>query len=459
MFASMSSSYVFRLAVVFSWLCLLATSRAGETGLDKLDFRETIQSAKEKVFPAVVFLKCLQESHDQGQKRMREVSGSGVLISPKGELLTNWHVVDKATEVRCLLSDGQAIPAKIVGSDEDTDLALVQLSLEEGKTVPFAALGDSTKLREGDFVMAMGAPWGLSRSVSIGIISCLNRYLSSKSEYSLWLQTDAAISPGNSGGPLVNTKGEVIGINTLGMMQGGDLGFAIPSQTISYIIPQLREYKQVQWSWTGLQLQPLKDFNRNIFFDGNEGVIVSETDPESPARSAGLLARDRILKINGESVKAITEEDLPLINRMLGFLPKFKPAKIEIKRGDELMTMDLTPSEKGKVEGEELDCPRWDFTVKAINQFHNPDLYFQKKKGIYIYGVKNVGNARKAGLMPRDILLTVDSKEIVTLDEMKTFHKELLDNVQQKHRVTISVLRNGLVRQIVLDYFRDYEKE
>lgn len=455
----MSLSYVFRFALVFSSICLLATLRAEDAGLDKLDFRETIQKAKEKVFPAVVFLKCLQESHDQGQKRMREVSGSGVLISANGELLTNWHVVDKAAEVRCLLSDGQAVPAKIIGSDEDTDLALVQLNLSEGKTVPFAALGDSTKLREGDFVMAMGAPWGLSRSVSIGIISCLNRYLSSKSEYSLWLQTDAAISPGNSGGPLVNTKGEVIGINTLGMMQGGDLGFAIPSETISYIVPQLREHKQVQWSWTGLQLQPLKDFNRNIFFDGTEGVIVAETDPESPARSAGLVARDRILKINGQSVKAVTEEDLPFINRMLGFLPKFKPAKIEIKRGDSVMTVDLTPSEKGKVEGEELDCPRWDFTVKAINQFHNPDLYFQKKKGIYIYGVKDLGNARKAGLLPRDILLTIDSKEIITLDEMKTFHKELVDKIQQKHRVTISVLRNGLVRQVVLDFSRDYEKE
>lgn len=447
------------LRVIFFLISWLTNVHAEESSLNKLDFRETIQNAKEKVFPAVVFLKCLRESHDEGQKRTHGVSGSGVLISPQGELLTNWHVIDKATEVRCLLSDGQAVTGDVVGSDEDTDLALVRLRLSEGKTVPYASLGDSTKLREGDFVMAMGAPWGLSRSVSIGIISCLNRYLSSKSEYSLWLQTDAAISPGNSGGPLVNTKGEVIGINTLAIMQGGDLGFAIPSQTITYIIPQLREHKQVQWSWTGLQLQPIKDFNRNIYFDGHEGVIVSETDPESPSRSAGILARDRILKINGEPVNALTEEDLPLINRTLGFLPKFKPAKIEIKRGEEIITVNLTPSEKGKVEGEELDCPRWDFTVKAINQFHNPDLYFQKKKGIYIYGVKNVGNAKKAGLLPRDILLTIDSKEIDTLDEMKSFHKELVGHLQQKYRVTIRVLRNGLVRQVVLDYSRDYEKE
>jgi serine protease Do len=170
-------------------------------GLEKLEFRHVINQAKERVFPAVVFVKCVSENYDTGKRITQESSGSGVLISPKGELLTNWHVVDKAVEVRCLLFDGQALRAKVVGTDKDTDLALLQLAMpENAKPLPYAKLGDSGKLAEGQFVMAMGAPWGLSRSVSLGILSCTRRFLPGSSEYSLWLQTDAAISPGNSGG-------------------------------------------------------------------------------------------------------------------------------------------------------------------------------------------------------------------------------------------------------------------
>src|SRR6185437_4483512 len=153
-------------------------------------------------------------------------------------------------------------------SDKDADLAVIRVNrpADKKKTpLPFAAMGDSTKLQEGDFVMAMGAPWGLSRSVSLGIISCTKRYLPNTSEYSIWLQTDASISPGNSGGPLVNTNGELVGINTRAMLQGGDMGFAVPSETIVPVVEQLRAGGRVNWSWTGLQLQPLKDFNRNMY--------------------------------------------------------------------------------------------------------------------------------------------------------------------------------------------------
>ncbi len=203
-----------------------------EAGMEKLEFREVINSSKARVFPAVVFIKCVSENFDSGKKVTQEASGSGVLISPTGELLTNWHVVDKAVQVRCLLFDGQALDARVVGTDKDTDLALVQLELpENAPSLPYAELGDSTKLSEGHFVMAMGAPWGLSRSISLGIVSCTRRFLPETSEYSLWLQTDAAISPGNSGGPLVSTAGEIIGINTRGMMGGVlfEMGFSITS--------------------------------------------------------------------------------------------------------------------------------------------------------------------------------------------------------------------------------------
>ncbi|KKL69153.1 hypothetical protein LCGC14_2117800, partial [marine sediment metagenome] len=220
-------------------------------------------------------------------------------------------------------------------------------------------------------------------------------------------------------GPLVNTAGDIVGINTRAMFFGGDMGFAIPATTIRFIVAQLRKFKKVNWSWTGLQLQPLKDFRKNIYFEGNEGVIVAETDPESPARRAGIRVRDRILRVNGRPITAMWEEDLPAVRKTLGLLEKDKPARIELRRNGKTLTVELTPREKGKVEGEELDCPRWDMTVKAINQFDNEDLYFYRKKGIFVFGVKYPGNAINAKLQIEDIILRIGDKEVETLEDVK----------------------------------------
>ena len=448
---------VLAMALVLS-LCIPPVADAAAPEM-KLDFREVVQGAKEKVFPAVVFIKCVRESHERGKKQSIEVLGSGVIISAEGEVLTNWHVVDKAVEVRCLLTNGQGVDAKVLGTDKDVDLAVLKLDLKDKAPLPFAKLGDSSTLKEGDFVMAMGAPWGLARSVSIGIVSCTHRFLPGSSEYSLWLQTDASISPGNSGGPLVNTEGEVVGITTLGSMAGGDLGFAIPSETIRDIVAQIRRSGKVDWCYSGLRLQPLRDFGRNIYFDAVEGVIVSGTDPESPARRAGIQPRDRIVRINDKPLTALTEEDLPAIRRELGFLPKGKPAKVELVRDGQPVTVEMTPCEKGKVEGEELDCPRWDFTVKGINQFDTPDLYFLRKEGVFVFATRYPGNAQSSGLQQQDILLTVDGQDVKTLDDVKKIHKAAIDGVEKKHKIVVTVMRNGLMRQLVLDFSRDYEKE
>jgi len=459
--------------------CKAGRTDAREERPAYLDFRQVVAAAKDKVFPAVVYVKCLQESHELGRKMSREVSASGVIISPAGEVLTNWHVVERAVEVRCLLYDGRAMEAAVVGSDKDTDLALIQLKVPSespprgrqtsrsvepageaaGPPLPYAALGDSDALREGDFVMAMGAPWGLSRSVSIGIVACHRRFLPEHSQYSLWLQTDASISPGNSGGPLINTAGEIVGINTLGALVGGDMGFAVPSVTIRHIVNQIRQYGKVNWSWTGLQLQPLKDFDKNIYFEGYEGVIVAETDPESPARHAGIQGRDRILRIGGRPVTAMTDEDLPAIRLALALLPKYQPVAIDLLRNGQPLTVELEPCEKGKVEGEQLDCPRWDFTVREINRFDNPDLFFYREKGVFVFGVKQPGNAAEAGLQTSDILVRIDGREVTTLDEVRDIHKAALDGLPATHRILLTVLRAGLMRQVVLDFARDYSKE
>lgn len=444
------------------WVWAGGRAAASEAALSQLDFRQVVKEAKAKVFPTVVFIKVVREDLERGEKRAQEVSGSGVLISADGEVLSNWHVVDQAKEVRCLLQDGTAYPARVLGADKDVDVALLKLERPAAAApLPYAVLGDSAALTEGDFVMAMGAPFGLARSVSIGIISCTKRYLPGTSEYSAWLQTDASISPGNSGGPLVNTKGEVIGINTRGMTAGygGDNGFAVPIEVAAAIAREIRQYGLMDWSWTGLQLQPLKDFNRNVYFPESEGVLVAETDLDSPARRAGLEAGDRLVRLNGAKLNGLTQEDLPTVRRQLGFLPKDQPARVEFVRKGESRTIELTPRAKGKVEGDSLDCPRWDFTVRAINQFANPDLYYQRNEGVFIYGVKYPGNAASAGLAPQDILLKIDGREVKTLAEVRTLHSNAVSTVQLKHRALLGVLRNGELRQVVLDFSREHRKD
>ncbi|MEY3275146.1 MAG: putative periplasmic serine endoprotease DegP-like precursor, partial [Verrucomicrobiota bacterium] len=158
-------------------------------------------------------------------------------------------------------------------------------------------------------------------------------------------------------------------------------------------------------------------------------------------------------------VSGMTEEDLPAINRLLGLLPKGKPAELQVARRDSTVQVAVTPRAKGKVEGEELDCPRWDFTVKAINQFDNPDLFFHRKEGVFIFGVRFPGNASSAGLTQQDILLKIDGREVKTLADVRDAHQQALRNVESKHRALVSLLRNGEMRQVVLDFSRVHARE
>ncbi len=187
--------------------------------------------------------------------------------------------------------------------------------------------------------------------------------------------------------------------------------------------------------------------------------MVADTDAGSPARLAGILARDRLLSVDGTPLNALMEEDLPDVRRALALLPRDKPATLELLRDGKRMTVQITPKEKGKVEGEEVDCPRWDFTVKTINQFDNPDLFSQREKGVFVFGIKSPGNAGSAGLEPQDIILKIDTTPVQTMDDLKKIHKAAVANVKDNHRVMLTVLRNGLMRQIVLDFARDYSEE
>jgi S1-C subfamily serine protease len=454
-------------ALVFlAALCLASACLAGEAGAPNVvgaagDTFKIITDAKAKVFPAVVFVKPIVETYTMGEKQSREVTGSGVIISADGEMVTNNHVVEKAVSIRCLLFDGRHRDAEIVGTDKESDLALLRLKrADDAETFPFAALGDSAKLTEGDFVMAMGAPWGLNRSVSLGIVSCAERYIQGPSEYSLYIQTDASLNPGNSGGPLVNVAGEVVGINSMASSAGGgDLGFAIPSETVKDIIGRLRASKKVPRSWSGITLQPLKDFNQNMYFNAASGVIVSGTDPDSPAAKAGLKNGDRITSIGGQAVTAETDVDLPAVRRLLSYLEPDKPVAVALDRSGQSLEFQLVPRIKGAVEGEELDCPRWNMTVKAVNQFDNPDLYFVRQQGVFIFGTKYPGNAEDAGLRRNDIITSIDGKEIATLDDVRAAYDAALNATPKKTRVVVDVLRGGMARELVLDFAREYKSD
>jgi len=445
-------------------LALLASAglsplaRAEQSPLDR-DFRQVIATARAKVQPAVLYLKCLLETTESGRMSAQNISGSAFIISADGEFVTNWHVVNKARSIRCLLSDGRHFDAECLGSDKSMDLALCKMKLPAGEKVPFARFGSSAAIAEGDFVIAFGAPWGLNRSVTFGTVSCARRYLDQHSEYVLWIQTDASIGPGNSGGPLVNTEGEIVGVNALGsMLPTANFGFAIPADEAVLIINQMRKNGKVNWSWSGLDLQPLHDFERGIYFDATNGVIVAGTAPDSPARRAGLMPRDRIIAINGVAIDVANDEALPSLRRRIGLLPESSPIKVDLVRDGKPMSLAISPQSKGKVEGLERDFPKWDFSAKAINVFETPELHLRKTKGVYVFGLVHPGNASDAGLREKDILLSINGQTVTDLDELDAAYKKTVAETTTRKAI-VSVLRNGRSREIVLDFSRDYHRE
>lgn len=423
------------------------------------DFRDTVASAKAAVAPSVVYIRVIYNDTQGGKDRKGQASGSGVIISADGEVLTNHHVIDKTTEIRCQLADGRSFPAKIVGKDKDLDIALLKLELPEGHAPLAVAELSSRRLEIGEIVLAMGAPWGLARSVTMGIVSCNDRFLEDCGDYTLWYQTDAAISPGNSGGPLVDTNGRVVGINTRGNMAGVQ-GFTIPSETVLEILSDLRQYGEAHWSWFGFRLQPREDFNHNMFFNAGEGAIIADVEQGSPALRAGLKANDLLLSVGGWKTDARAWEDIPAIERHLGRLALEQPVEFSLVRDGQPLTLTLAPTEKGKVEGEEFACERWGLTVKEINRFYNPDLsFFAPEGGLYVSGLNWDGNAENCGFRENDIIVALDGRPVKTVAEAKEVYAASLENLETRTKMSVAVSRNGRIATLVLDYTEDTEKE
>jgi S1-C subfamily serine protease len=257
----------------------------------------------------------------------------------------------------------------------------------------------------------------------------------------------------------VNTRGEVIGINTLGISSGENMGFSIPSNVAKEIAKRLEKDGKVARSWTGIKIQALKDFYSNTFTKADQGVLIADVEQSSPAKEAGVVPGDILVSVNGKPVNGEFVEQLPSIRWLLADLPAGASSEFTLERGNATVVLPVVPRIKGKIEGEDFECKRWNMTVKEINKFMNPSLYFLRKKGVFIQGVKYPGNAEDSDLRRNDVILAVDGEKIATLQDVQKVYEKTMADTEREKKVLIEVLRGGYRDWVVLDYRKDYEEE
>lgn len=301
-------------------------------------YSKSVVGAVDKVGPAVVHL---QVKDGKGRPRG---SGSGVIVAPDGLILTNSHVVHGAAQLGVATVDGRTLVGRVLGDDPDTDLALVRI--DENVTLPAAKLGDSGKLRPGQIAIAIGNPLGFECTVTAGVVSAVGRSLRSQSGRLIddVIQTDAALNPGNSGGPLVNAQGDVIGINTAVIMGAQGICFAVGSNTAEIVLSQLIRHGRVRRAKIGLAGQKVAVPRRVVrWFDLHQdwGVMVSDVDPNGPAAQAGLQPGDIIASLDGHPMTGIDELLRRLTDQALD-----RPLKVAVIRKTELVTVDVVPVER-----------------------------------------------------------------------------------------------------------------
>jgi serine protease Do len=420
----------------------------------RFSLRDSVQqrliSAQRTVMPAVVHVKPIKELYLGGEKKKVPVTGSGVIVSPDGYVITNSHVASKARSVKCTLYTKEDVRADVVGVDELTDIAVLKLDLDQiGGEAPCAVLGDSDRLRVGEWVIAMGSPHGLSRTVSLGIVSATDRYLGDEatgvSPYYTWIQTDAAINPGNSGGPLVNLEGEVVGINSRVLLGATGLGFAIPINVVKEIKEKLIENGRIERSWIGVDLQETETL---IGAGRVQGVLVGGVAERSPASDAGLIAGDIIVSYEGNPVSARFEEELSDINKRIADTAVGKTVEIEVVRAGSKKTLSVTTAAKGEYEGEELECAEWGLTVRAVTESVARQAKLDSKMGVIVSGTRVGGPAANADLTRGEIILTVDGETVTDLEQFRTVYENLIE--VEKDLVLLDVKRGPVTRFVLV---------
>lgn len=350
------------------------------------------------------------------QRPHREQSlGTGFIISSDGYILTNNHVVNGADDVMVKLSDGREVKGEIKGVDEKVDLALIKIN--EKDQFPFAELGDSDTLEVGEWVMAIGNPFGLSHTVTAGIISAKGRVIGS-GPYDDFIQTDASINPGNSGGPLFSSDGRVIGINTAIISGGGGgIGFAIPISMAKTIVSQLRESGKVTRGYLGVRFQPLTaDLAKSFGLESDKGALIASVEKDAPAEKAGLMAGDVILEYDG---KQITEgSELP---RYVAATPVDKKVRIVIFRNGSKKDVSLVvgklkdKEDTGSDSGRESD--KIGITVEEIRKDIADRLGLRDSKGLVITEVKPGSSAEEVGITAGSVVIELNGQRPETMKE------------------------------------------
>jgi len=381
---------------------------------------------------------------DQSQKDQKRTSlGSGVIISKDGYIVTNNHVVSNADTINVRLTNFEEYDAKIIGRDPKTDLALLKITPKNG--LPVTAFGDSDKLRVGDWVMAIGNPFGFEQTVTAGIVSGKGRSLGS-GPYENFIQTDASINPGNSGGPLFNLKGEMVGINSAIFSRNGGnigIGFAIPANTAKNVITQLKEHGAVVRGWLGVMIQPVTPELASQFkMERSIGALVGEVTPDGPADKAGIKPGDVIVEFNGKEISQVS-----MLPNLVAETPVGSKAEITLQRKGALKKLPIViarlkedqvaPHEAKDNLNKQIGLEVQDLTPEIATALGITD-----KQGVLITTVEPNSPAADAGLRKGDLILEFNQKPV---RDVKAFLNES-KGLKAKSTVSFFIRRDGRTR-------------
>jgi serine protease Do len=426
-----------------------------------------IQNAVESVFPALVRLDVVVTRPMNGRIEKRRLFGSGVIISRQGYVVTNHHVAGQSTRIVCRLTDGQEVKAHLVGTDPLSDIAVIQMDLTGRRSdAPLVAaqFGDSKSIYTGQTVFAMGSQAALSQSVTRGIISnkamILPRAFRRPGLFELeresvgslvrWIGHDAAIFDGNSGGPLVDESGRIIGINEIAI---GSLGGAIPGDLAAQVAKQLIETGRVQRSWVGLQCQPRLKSQEDV-----SGVLVGTVFPESPAQRSGIRAGDIITHYDGVAVDCALDEDLPLFNGLMLATPVGKEIMLKLLRQGQPVVCTLTTVTRERIQQPAHELKAWGMTVRDLTRVNALEKHRLDKKAVLVDSIRPGGPASQAEppLLKGDILVSLNQIDVQRVSKLKTVTEEILSEASGPVAVLAGLERKGQHLLSVVDIgFRD----
>lgn len=348
--------------------------------------------------------------NDREREFRKKGLGSGFVVSKNGYIVTNNHVIRKAEDVQVVLYDGSRYAAEIVGQDVKTDLAVLKIKPE--KKLRPVVFGDSDGLRIGDWVMAIGNPFGLGYTVTVGIVSAKGRSLG-LGAYDDFIQTDASLNPGNSGGPLFNLRGEVVGVNTAIAARGQGIGFSIPANMAKGVISQLMEKGRVTRGWLGVIIQPItQEIAESMGHKNTDGALISDVSPGSPAEKAGLRRGDVVVEFDGEPIKEFTS-----LSKLVGIKVPGTSSKITVlrdgKRKDISVVLGNMPDEQTPAESQrDEDIELTDITPDIAARFG-----VESESGVLVTNVSRGSSAWEAGFRSGDVILEIDKKPVANLED------------------------------------------